>query len=227
MEHGNMNSFFISSVGRKYLMGVSGLGLIVFVLVHMLGNLLIFAGPKTYNLYAHQLEQSWIVILEIGLATLFVLHIALAFVLSVKNYLSRSVAYARSSWGEKQTALYQRTLLAQGALILVFVILHLITFKFGSYYEISYDEQTVRDLFRLVVEVFQQPLAFAWYLVALAVLFFHLLHGLESALKSLGLTESTIVQVWVKRLSWMYALFTVAGYMSQPIYVFFFYTPNG
>ena len=227
MEHENMKSFFISSIGRKYLMGISGLGLIIFVLVHMLGNLLIFVGPKAYNLYAHQLEQGWIVIFEIGLAALFILHIVLAFILSVKNYLSRSVAYAHPARGEKETALYQRTLLAQGALILVFVILHLITFKFGSYYETDYDGHTVRDLFRLVVEVFQQPLAFAWYLVALAVLFFHLLHGLESSIKSFGLTESTVVQVWMKRFSWMYAVLTITGYMSLPIYVFLFYTPNG
>ena len=219
-----MRSFFMSSIGRKYLMGISGLGLVVFVMVHMLGNLLIFAGPETYNRYAHQLEQSWVLVFELGLASLFVLHIVLAFLLSVKNYFSRGMAYALTPQGEKETLLYKRTLLAQGALILVFVILHLITFKFGTYYEVSYGGEKIRDLFRLVVEVFQQPVAVVWYLVALVVLFFHLLHGLDSALKSLGITESRAMQLWAGRLSWIYAVVTVAGYIAQPVYVFFFYS---
>ena len=97
-----MRSFFMSSIGRKYLMGISGLGLVVFVMVHMLGNLLIFAGPETYNRYAHQLEQSWVLVFELGLASLFVLHIVLAFLLSVKNYFSRGMAYALTPQGKKK-----------------------------------------------------------------------------------------------------------------------------
>ena len=218
-----MKSFFMSSIGRKYIVGITGLGLTLFVLVHMLGNLLIFAGAKTYNLYAHQLEQSWVVIFEVGLAILFLLHVVLAFILSVRNYFSRDVSYSHSATGEKSTALYHRTLLAQGSVVLVFVILHLITFKFGTHYEVSYSGKKVRDLFSLVIEVFQNPVAVVWYLVALVVLFFHLLHGLESACKSLGLIESNHMQLWVNRLAWMFAVFTTLGYMSLPLYAFFFH----
>ncbi len=215
-----MRSFFISSIGQKFIMGLSGLGMILFLLVHMLGNLLIFAGPKVYNLYAHQMTQDWVIILELGLVLLFISHIILALILSVKNYFSRKIGYAVKPQGWKATPLYQRTLLAQGAVILVFVILHLITFKFGTYYEVSYDGKLVRDLFRLVVELFQQPLVLFWYLVALSVLFFHLLHGWDSSFKSLGM-ERRSIQVGLKWMGWFYVSFVVLGYMSQPLYVFF------
>ncbi len=218
-----MKSIFISSIIWKCLMGLSGLGLIIFVLVHMMGNLLIFAGAKAYNLYAHQMTQNWIIVLELGLVFLFLFHIVLAVFLSLKNIFASGKNYAYKAKGEKATALYQKTLLAQGAVILAFVIVHLITFKFGTHYEVNYGEKTVRDLFRLVVEVFQNPLVIAWYLVALGVLFFHLLHGLESAFKSLGVGESTAGGMWINRLSKAYAGFVIAGYMAQPLYVFCYF----
>ena len=218
-----MKNFFLHSIGQKFLIGFTGLGLAVFVLTHMLGNMLIFLGPKTYNLYAHNLLQnSWIVPAELALLLCFILHIALVVVLSIKNRLARTIKYKKPLKGLKATAFYQKTLLAQGSVILVFVILHLITFKFGKIYEVSYENQTVRDLFQLVVEVFQNPVTVVWYLLALILLSFHLLHGLSSAFISLGLDKPSW-QKWIQRISFCYAVFVALGYVSQPVYVFFFY----
>ena len=222
-----MKKWFLLSIGQKYLMGVTGLGLVLFVLLHMLGNLLIFAGEKTYNFYAYQLgENKLLVVFQVGLLSLFLVHIGLALVLSIKNYFSRSYKYAQPASGWKATAWYQKTLLAQGAVILVFVILHLITFKFGTYYEVVYEGKTMRNLFQLVVEEFQKPMTVIWYLIALLVLFFHLLHGLSSSFQSLGVSYPRF-DIWIKKLSLVYALFVTLGYVSLPLYVFFFMVEKG
>ena len=217
-----MRSFFLFSIGQKYLMGLTGLGLALFVLIHMLGNLLIFTGEKVYNLYAYQLEESsLLLVLEAGLLVLFLFHIVLAVVLSVKNHLSRLGKYALAASGPKTTSWYQKNLIAQGAVILVFVILHLITFKFGTHYEVTYEGETVRDLFRLVVEVFQNPVTVVWYLVALLILFVHLFHGLSSSFQSLGFNHPRF-SLWIKNISFIYTVLVTVGYISLPLYVFFF-----
>ena len=218
-----MKNFFFVSIAQKYLMGITGLGLAIFVLLHMLGNLLIFAGPKAYNLYAHRLVDSgWILIFEAGLLALFVLHIVLAVFLSFKNRKARGGGkYFFPARGLKATSYRQKSLLAQGAVVLVFVILHLITFKFGAHYEVSYEDgRPVRDIFRLVEESFQNPVTVIWYIAALLILSVHLLHGLSSSLKSLGL-EHPRFDPYMEKACGAYAVIVTAGYISLPLYLFF------
>lgn len=210
------------SILKKYLIGLTGLGLALFVLLHMLGNLLIFVGDEAYNLYMHQMvNMKASVIIQVGLLTAFLLHIILALILSVKNYFSRSEKYTRSASGWKATAWYQKGLIAQGAVILVFVILHLITFKFGVHYKVNYGDGEIRDLFRLVVEVFQDPIIVVWYIVALLILFIHLFHGLSSSFQSLGLNHPRFNK-GIKGISFVYAVLVTIGYISLPLYVFLF-----
>ncbi|MDE0119447.1 MAG: succinate dehydrogenase cytochrome b subunit [Bdellovibrionales bacterium] len=222
-----MRKWFFLSIGQKYLIGLTGLGLALFVLLHMLGNLLIFAGDKAYNLYMHQMVHGKAAFfIQVGLLAAFLLHIILALFLSVKNYFSRSEKYARQASGWKATAWYQKSLIFQGAIILVFVVLHLITFKFGTYYEVVYEGKTIRNLFQLVVEEFQKPVTVLWYLIALLVLCVHLFHGLISSFQSLGLSHPRF-DFWIKKLSFGYAVFVTMGYVSLPLYVFFFMTEKG
>ena len=214
------------SILKKYLIGLTGLGLALFVLLHMLGNLLIFAGDKAYNLYMHQMvNMKASAIVQVGLLTAFLLHIILTLILSVKNYFSRSRKYARSASGWKATAWYQKGLIAQGAVILVFVILHLITFKFGVYYKVDYGNGEIRDLFRLVVEAFQNPVKVIWYILALLILFIHLFHGLSSSVQSLGFNHPRFNKS-IKGISLIYAVLVTIGYISLPIYIFLF-MPEG
>ena len=226
-DYCGMKKLFLLSIGQKYLMGFTGLGLALFVLIHMLGNLLIFAGKKTYNLYAHQLvENKLLIVFEMGLLALFLVHVVLAVVLSVKNYFSRPEKYVRAASGWKATAWYQKSLILQGAVILVFVILHIITFKYGTYYEVTYEGKTVRDLFRLITEVFQNPLAVLWYLLALLILSAHLFHGISSSFQSLGLSHPRF-DTWIKKVSFIYAGLVTLGFISLPLYVFFFMIEGG
>ena len=211
------------SLVQKYIMGLTGLGLALFVLLHMLGNLLIFCGEKSYNLYAHKLTSNpFLLAFEVGLLSLFACHIVLALALSFKNKKARPEKYARPLKGLKATAFYQKSLLAQGVVILIFVIWHLITFKFGPYYEITYGEETVRDLFRLLIEAFQSPLMVVGYLLALLVLSFHLFHGLASSVQSLGLSHPRF-ELGIKKISLVYTALVTLGYMVLPLYIYWFF----
>lgn len=210
-----------SSVGRKQLIGVSGLGLSLFVLIHMAGNMLILASPEAYNKYSHALVTNPLIYAaEVGLVLLFLAHLGLALRLSWSNFRARDTRYAVWPNGAKRTSPVQRSLWAQGLLILVFVILHLITFKYGPHYSVTYDGVEMRDLHRLVLEVFSQPGYVVWYVIALIVLGLHLWHGVRSSFQTLGVNHPRY-NCAIKFLGRCYAVVVTAGFLSQPIYVYF------
>ena len=203
------------------IVALTGLGLCLYVLIHMLGNLLILSGPETYNGYAHRLHQFFLLeILEIGLLIFFVGHIFLAVLVNIKNLSARPQKYKAQAKGEKKTSLSDRVLALQGAILLVFLVLHLLTFKFGPYYETLLDGESVRDIFRLVREVFQNPLYVVGYSVALLVLCYHLIHGLAASVKSLGFSHPQYTP-WVERFSLIFGLGVFLGFLIQPFYVYF------
>ena len=211
-----------STIGRKQMIGVTGLGLSGFVMAHMLGNMLIFVGPEKYNRYGHALvSNEFIYVAEVGLVAMFVGHLIFALYLAFMNSRARTTRYAVMAKGPKRTTWIQRSLWAQGLLILVFVVLHLITFKYGQHYEVNYGDMKVRDLHRLVIEVFSQPVYVAWYCVSLVVLGLHLSHGVGSAFQTLGVNHPRYNGP-IKAASLAYALIVTAGFLSQPIYVYFF-----
>ena len=126
-----IGGWLCSTIGRKQLIGVTGLGLSLFLLVHMAGNMLILAGPEAYNKYAHALiTNPFLPIAQGGLIAMFFGHLILAIRLQILNWGARDTRYAVMSNGEKGTSMVQRSLWAQGLVILVFVILHLVTFKY-------------------------------------------------------------------------------------------------
>lgn len=215
-------NFLKSTIGRKQMVGVAGLLLSGFVLSHMLGNMLIFIGPKAYNEYSHALVSNPLIYLaEAGLVLFFLVHIFISLGLQLRNWSSRQNKYAVRSNGEKGTSPIARTLWAQGLVILIFVILHLITFKFGEYHSVNYGEGEIRDLFRLVVEVFQSPIYVGWYILSLLLLGYHLSHGVASSFQTLGFNHPKYTPC-IKKISLGFALVVSAGFMSQPIYVYFF-----
>jgi succinate dehydrogenase / fumarate reductase cytochrome b subunit len=211
-----------SSIGRKQLIGLTGLGLSLFVLVHMLGNCLIFVSPQAYNEYGHSLTSNRLIFLaEAGLLAMFVGHLMFASWISIKNIKARSVGYAVRSNGEKGTSWAKRSLWAQGLLILVFVILHLITFKFGTDYRVDYGHGEIRDLAKLMFEVFNDPVYVSWYVLAVAVLGVHLSHGVGSSLQTFGINHPK----WncsIKLVSFLYGVIVAVGFSAQPLYVFLF-----
>ncbi|MFM6926839.1 MAG: succinate dehydrogenase cytochrome b subunit [Bdellovibrio sp.] len=215
-----MSGFLGSTVGKKYLMGITGLIWAGFVLAHMAGNLLIFVSADAYNSYGHALTSGNIIyVAETVLILALIAHVYTAVSLTMSNRAAKNQRYAVTASGKKKTTLASRTMAIQGSIILVFIILHLITFKYGVHYETTVNGAPMRDLARLMFEVFQQPGYVIWYLVALILLGFHLSHGVGSTFQSLGLMEGTYRNMW-KKLSYAYAIVVALGFIAQPVYIF-------
>lgn len=212
-----------ATIGRKQVIGITGLGLCGFVLMHMAGNLLILVGPQAYNEYAHALVSNPLIYFaEAGLLLLFFAHLGMATRFQIAAWRARDSVYAVKANGDKGTSMAKRSLWFQGILILVFTVLHLITFKYGTHYVVNYGKGEIRDLHKLVIEVFKQEGYLAWYLLALAVLLIHLSHGFASSLQTLGIHQPRF-QPKIKCASWGFAFLVGIGFMIQPIYVYFLY----
>jgi succinate dehydrogenase / fumarate reductase cytochrome b subunit len=216
-----MSGFLGSTVGKKYLMGLSGLVWAGFVLAHMAGNLLIFVSHDAYNAYGHAITSGKIIyVAEALLVVAFLVHVYTAISLTIANRTAKEQKYAVAAKGKKRVSLASRTMGVQGTLILAFLIYHLITFKYGTHYETTVDGVPMRDLARLMAEVFQSPAYVGWYVVCLILLGFHLSHGVGSSFQSLGLMEGSYRGTW-KKLSYGYAVVVALGFIAQPLYLFF------
>jgi len=214
------HGFLTSTIGKKYLMGLAGAVWAGFVLSHMAGNLLMFVSADVYNSYGHALTSGNIIYaIEAILITALIAHIGLAVSLTRQNRAARGGAYAASPRGEKKAQFGSKTMGVQGTVILVFIILHLSTFKYGTHYETTVNGVAMRDLYRLMVEVFQQPGYVFWYVVCLVLLGVHLSHGVGSVFQSFGLMNGRYQPVF-RKLSIAYAVIVAVGFIAQPIYVY-------
>lgn len=178
-----------SSVGTKVLIALTGLALVVYLVLHLAGNLMVFAGPATFNEYGHKLASNTPLLYsaEVGLALLFLLHIYKAFVNWRNNRRARPVGYEmkRRAGHTSRKTVASTTMIWTGLATLVFVVLHVKMFRFGTYYEAV--EPGIRDLYRLEVEIFRNPFWVVFYIVAMVVVALHLRHGISSAFQSLGI----------------------------------------
>lgn len=219
-----MLQFLKSTVGRKYLMGISGLVWMGFIFGHMAGNMLILVSPDLYNAYGHAIVSNKILLYgtEAVIVAALLVHIITAASLTIQNRQARKNRYAVAGAGDKAATLASRTMAVQGSAILAFIILHLITFKYGKYYETSVNGVVMRDLHRLVIEVFHNPIYVAWYVVCLILLMFHLSHGAHSIFQSFGVLERKM-QSQLKKGAWAYAAVVAGGFLSQPLYVVLFH----
>jgi succinate dehydrogenase / fumarate reductase cytochrome b subunit len=180
-----------SSVGTKILLAFTGLTLFGFLVAHLAGNLLALAGPTAFNDYSHALISNPLVYLaEAGLAAVFALHVVKAVTNWSANRAARPVTYQRKRWARhtSRKSVASTTMIVSGLVTFVFVVLHLKTFKFGPWYT-DPARPEVRDLYRLLIEVFQDPVYVVFYVICMALIFLHLRHGLSSALQSLGLNH--------------------------------------
>lgn len=219
-----MLQFFRSTVGRKYLMGMTGLVWMGFIFTHMAGNMLILVSPDLYNAYGHAIVSNKLLLYgtEAVILISLMVHVFCAIVLTMQNRAARDSRYAVQPSGEKGAAVGSRYMAVQGSAILAFIILHLITFKYGTHYDTTVNGVPMRDLHKLIIEVFQSPAYVAWYVVCLLLMLFHVRHGAASVFQSFGILERKL-QTPIRKMSWVYASVVVAGFLSQPLYVFLFH----
>ena len=175
---GLIGSLYRSSVGKKSIMAASGLLLSLFLLTHMLGNSVSFLGRDAFNTYAERLHSLGVLvyIFEIGLLTLFLIHIITGIILYLENLQARPSRYSVNtseggrSWGS-------RTMPYTGVIILVFIIVHLMNFHFTD------KSVPVADLVR---ELLSSPSLAFFYIFSLVALALHLSHGFWSLFQSIG-----------------------------------------
>lgn len=214
--------YFSSSVGRKQIMGITGLVWSLFVLTHMAGNMLIMVSAEKYNLYSHALVSNpFLIVAELGLLLTLVLHVIDGVWLTLQNKAARQTKYAMPTNGEKKARFQSKYMIFHGSLLLVFIILHLITFKYGTLYTTTINGVEMRDLHRLVVEKFHETYYVIWYCFAMVIVGLHLSHGFYSSFASLGIFHPRVAPV-MSKIGYVYAFVIAAGFLSQPIYVYFF-----
>jgi len=211
---------FSSSIGSKFLIAFTGLSLLIFLVAHLAGNLLFIAGPDAFNHYSHTLTSNPLIYgAELGLVGVFVLHIVKTVGLFAGSYAARPERYAKKQWAKTKNdrsrkSLASSTMILTGTITLVFVVTHLATFKYGAYYE---NAEGIRDIYRLQLTVFSNPVYVAFYLVAMTVIAFHLWHGVSSSLQSFGISSPT----WTPRLLFLgrgIAVVLGAGFAILPVY---------
>jgi succinate dehydrogenase / fumarate reductase cytochrome b subunit len=216
--------FFRSPIGKKLITGITGLSLTGFVLIHMVGNLLMFAGADAYNAYGRFIERLglllWLV--ELGLLAAVVIHAGYGINIFLNRLRSRPVAYAEytSRGAPSLQSLSSRTMIVTGSVLAIFMVTHLLTFKFGTYYPTTLGDREVRDLARLVVEKFREPTYAFGYTAVMALLGFHLRHGIWSAFQSLG-ALSHAVRPGAYLLSLLLASAIAIGFFILPLAIYF------
>lgn len=213
--------FLSSTIGKKYLVAITAIFWSLFVMVHMLGNMLIFVGDEAYNKYGHALTSNPVIYLaEAVLLALILVHIYVALSLKFRNMRTKPSLYAVSPIREKSAALSSRTMAYTGTAVLAFIIWHLITFKFGPHYSVTYNSVEMRDIYKLVVEKFHNPVYVGLYCVVMVLIGTHLFHGVKSIFQTLGINHPRYNNFF-RWFGYIYAVVVAAGFFAQPIYVYF------
>jgi len=211
-----------SSVGTKVLLALSGLALAAYLILHLIGNAFLIIGPEFLNEWGHALITNPLVIpAELGLLVIFLVHVYKAVVNWWENRQARPVGYVEKKWAghTSRKSVASATTIWTGAIMLVFVIVHVVTFKYGPYYLVPGSE--VRDLARMVFEAFNQPLTVGFYVGVMVLIGFHLRHGISSAFQSLGADGPRFTPA-IRLVGYLLAVVLAAGFAFIPIWAFFF-----
>ena len=187
--------FLKSSIGKKLIMSLTGLFLVLFCIVHLSGNLQLLAddGGESFNMYTKFMTSNPLIkIISYVTYLLILLHTIQGLMLWKQNRAARASRYAVAS--NKHTTFASRNMGALGTIILIFLLLHLYQFwlqmKLGTTEMIAYgDHEPVKDLYALVAYAFKQPLYVIIYVISMVVIAFHLRHGFQSAFQTLGLNH--------------------------------------
>ena len=212
---------FSSTVGTKLLIGLTGLALFAYLILHLAGNALIFAGPETFNEYSHALISNPLILpIELGLLAIFLLHVYKAVTNYFANQAARPAGYAMKTLAghTSRKSVASSTMIWSGLVIFLFILVHVKQFKYGAWYETG-GEHAIRDLARTEFEVFSQPLWVAFYVACTLLVGLHLRHGISSGLQSLGVDHP----VYTRRLTMWGVVFAViigGGLAFIPIWVY-------
>lgn len=205
----------LSSILKKIIMALTGLAWIVFVILHLSGNLLLYAGPTSFNDYSAKLLANPLIIpAEIGLVLFLVLHLSSAWKVTRENSAARPQPYAYKVPSSGSSTFASRTMWYGGVILLLFLVMHVWMFKFGN-------QTGEHGLWGLVVRSFKNPWITAAYIFAMLPLGLHLSHGFTSALQSLG-TLPPRWRVGIRKTGVIIGWLLAVGYILLPLWALFF-----
>ena len=212
-------SYFGSLITTKLIVGVTGILLFAYLIVHIAGNLMVFLGRDKFNTYAHALGSNPLVIpVEIGLVAVFLIHLFKAIRMTVLNQQARPAKYAKKEWagGASKKSIASSSMILTGLALIVFVPIHVWTFKYGPYYDLG---NGVRDLYRLEAETFSSPLAVGLYILMMVLVGLHLWHGVGSSFQSLGLSGPRF-SPFIQKVGKVSAIVIAGGFIVITLWVF-------
>ncbi len=183
---------FSTSVGTKLLIGITGVALVLYLIIHIAGNLMVFGGPAVFNKYAYTLEGNPLIpMIEIGLLLVFLIHVYKTVRMFIGNQQARPARYVQKKYAGKPSrkSLASSTMIASGLWLFLFIIVHVRAFRYGTEYAWPAGG---RDLYRLEMENLSNPFVVAFYIVSMVVVGSHLWHGVSSAFQSLGVDHPRV-----------------------------------
>jgi len=223
---GSFMKFINSSIGKKLTMAITGSFLLIFLVIHLIGNITLFFGPIAFNSYVSALDvvKPLIRVIELVLLTAFVLHIFNGVRLWIENKIARGTNY-KVNGSSENSDLFSRTMFVTGSIVFIFLVLHLGTFfwRFNVH-----DPEGLANhhlYFDIVVSFFQIWWYVILYVVALLLLGFHLNHGFQSAFQTFGWNHKKYFPL-IKKIGTIYAIIMAVGFASMPIYFFLFFGGN-
>lgn len=223
------SKFITSSIGQKVVMSLTGLFLISFLAVHLLGNLQLLGtdGGQSFNEYAYFMTHNPVIkTISYGLYAFILIHSIQGLILWRRNKAARgSVGYAVKVDRTSGTASFNSVYMASlGTIILVFILLHMYQFwlqmKLGNTpMTVSGDGEEIKDLYVLVAAAFENPLYVALYVISMVVIAFHLWHGFHSAFQTLGLNHQKYTP-FIKAVGKVFSVLVPAGFAIIPIVMY-------
>lgn len=216
------SEMFTSSIGKKWVMALTGIFLIVFLVVHVSINALIWAndGGVMFRQAAHFMGGTVVIrILEIGLMAGFVIHIAQGLVLTFQNKSKRKKGYA-VAMGNKGSKWYSRSMGLLGTLILFFLVIHLADFWVPNRSSQGWLLGPELNLFDKMKITFQQEWVVAVYLLGCISLFWHLMHGFQSAFRTIGISNKKYLAL-VNNIGIGFSIIVSLGFAMMPVTFYF------
>ena len=210
-------NLFTSSIGKKFLMGLTGFFLIIYLIVHASINAMIFYDDDgaTFNKAAYFMSRNFFMrFLEVGLFALFILHIIQGLLLWSKNRAARKIGYSKNNYPPK-IKWYSRYMGWLGTFLLLFLVMHLYHFWAGTKNEMYFKGPTT-NLYLEMKDIFTNPLLFTLYMLGLVSLLFHLLQGFQSAFQTFGINHRRWTPI-VKGIGVFYSVAICILFAMMPI----------
>ena len=230
-----LETYWSSSIGKKLVVAVTGIVLVLFLAAHVIGNLVVFLGEEAFNEYAfflhHMLHGAGIWVFRAVMIVMLVAHIAATIALTKQN---RAARKAYDCQATIQASKASRTMIFSGLTILAFVIYHLMHFtarvggasgyKTLDRYKTVVDGKEAHNAYQMVIDGFSPHVWYVslFYVIAVTMLFPHVSHGVGSLFQTLGFRSKRSAGL-IKQVSVGYSVFVWAGFVSVPLAVFLGY----